>query len=77
MSDIPMEEYPALRAEFAAALQMAKSGYTDCACRDCFEIAISSTDAPELCHECVEAGCEPNAEQECLRDGAYGAEEEA
>lgn len=39
------------------------SGYTDCKCRDCFEIAISKDGKPAYCWECREAGCE--AEREC------------
>lgn len=38
---------------------MTMSGYRDCACRDCFEIAIGEEGA--LCHECEEAGCEAHA----------------
>jgi len=49
------------------------SGYTDCACRDCFEIAISDDMAhPDLCNECEEAGCDPEGESECEAPGAYG-----
>lgn len=34
------------------------SGYTNCACRDCFDVTVSSdTTKPELCSECQEAGC--------------------
>lgn len=45
------------------------SGYTDCACRDCFDVAISNDVArPELCLLCKDAGCEPNNGQ-CQRDG--------
>lgn len=38
---------------------MPKSGYTSCACRDCFEIAVSN-DMENLayCWACTEAGCE-------------------
>lgn len=51
------------------------SGYVNCACRDCFEIAISGDDGePALCNECEEAGCEPN-DGECQAEGAYGADE--
>lgn len=32
------------------------SGYTDCACRDCFEIAIGEA-GEAVCHECEKAGC--------------------
>jgi len=31
-------------------------GYTACACRDCFEIAIGKQ-GKALCNECEEAGC--------------------
>jgi len=34
-------------------------GYCDCACRDCFEIAIGKA-GEALCHDCETAGCEPN-----------------
>lgn len=44
------------------------SGYVDCGCRDCFEIAI---EPGCMCSQCVEAGCEPNSE--CCAPGAYGA----
>jgi hypothetical protein len=47
------------------------SGYCDCACRDCFEIAMDGG----LCSECEEAGCEPHDEEgdgaECLAAHAY------
>lgn len=49
------------------------SGYTFCACRDCFEIAIG--DADTLCDECQSAGCEPH-NGECDRPDAYGADSE-
>lgn len=39
------------------------SGYCDCACRDCFEIAITSDDEkPAFCHACEGAGCELDSE---------------
>lgn len=54
------------------------SGYCECACRDCFEIAIANdgeTDA--LCLACEDAGCEPH-DGECLAPHAYcsGGEDE-
>lgn len=49
------------------------SGYCDCACRDCFEIAIGEP-GEALCLECEEAGCEAQADQECQAPGAYGCE---
>lgn len=45
---------------------MSESGYTDCACRDCFEIAVSDDMAkPDLCNECEEAGCDADGKSEC------------
>lgn len=50
-----------------------ESGYTHCACRDCFDIAISSDmRQPELCSDCEEAGCDETGCSECQRDDAYG-----
>ncbi len=50
------------------------SGYTDCACRDCFDTTVSDDMRnPELCGACEEAGCD--GEGECCRDDAYGVEE--
>lgn len=40
------------------------SGYVPCACRDCFEIAITSG-GPALCSDCEEAGCDPEGNDEC------------
>lgn len=48
-----------------------ESSYRPCACRDCFETAIGEPGA--MCHECEEAGCEPDSE--CQAPGAYGGEE--
>ncbi len=47
------------------------SGYIDCGCRDCFEIAIG--EAGVFCNECEESGCEEDSE--CKRSDAYGCEE--
>ena len=60
------------------------SGYVNCGCRDCFEIAIASDDdAPgeTLCNECEEAGCEAHHDgedrgSECRAPGAYGQDDE-
>jgi hypothetical protein len=51
------------------------SGYCDCACRDCFEIAIGGDDPndPAMCHACEEAGCE--LDSECCAPDAYGGDE--
>lgn len=51
------------------------SGYTDCGCRDCFDIAVSNDmNHPDLCNDCKGAGCEID-DGECQRDNAYGLEE--
>jgi hypothetical protein len=48
------------------------SGYRDCACPACFEIAIGEEGA--LCWECEEAGCD--GESDCEAANAYGCTEE-
>jgi hypothetical protein len=51
-------------------MQYDTSGYCDCACRDCFEIAISSVGdivGTVLCYECKEAGCEAQ-DSDCQRE---------
>jgi hypothetical protein len=50
------------------------SGYVDCKCRDCFELAIASDDDGAYCSECEEAGCVCDAE--CQRADAYGCDVE-
>lgn len=55
-----------------------QGGYTDCACRDCFEIAIGKL-GKALCGDCEEAGCADKPgfpDVECDADGAYGTSEE-
>lgn len=56
------------------------SGYTDCACRDCFEIAISGDREEDqngkvikcaLCWECEQAGCSQEGDEDCQRPDAY------
>lgn len=48
---------------------MPKSGYTDCACRDCFDVAVSDDMAhPDLCNLCEEAGCSADGDEECARE---------
>jgi hypothetical protein len=47
------------------------SGYTDCACRDCFDVAMSDVRRHPLCSDCEDAGCEP-FDHECCREDAYG-----
>jgi hypothetical protein len=45
-----------------------KSGYCDCACRDCFDITVSSdATKPALCGECLEAGCDAAGASDCER----------
>lgn len=49
------------------------SGYCDCQCRDCFDIAICDVDGkPAMCGDCKKAECEPDSE--CSRDDAYGVD---
>jgi hypothetical protein len=47
------------------------TGYCDCACRDCFDIAIGTL-GEALCNDCEEAGCEAGEDCECSRPDAYG-----
>jgi hypothetical protein len=42
-------------------------GYTDCECRDCFDVTIGGS----CCSLCEEAGCSDDGDQECYRDDAY------
>jgi hypothetical protein len=52
------------------------SGYVQCACRDCFEIAIDDGEhEPTLCHECEKAGCDWDGSTECRGPSAYGGSE--
>lgn len=55
---------------------MQNSGYHDCPCPDCFEIAIGcdGEGEPSLCHACEAAGCD--GEGDCQAPHAYceGAE---
>lgn len=51
--------------------QLPTSGYTNCACRDCFDTAIASdTRKPTLCSECKAAGCSAG-KGECQRSNAH------
>lgn len=52
---------------------MSNSGYHDCPCRDCFEIAIGETDlgesvVPALCFDCKRAGCSIDGDSDCLAE---------
>jgi len=55
-----------------------ESGYCNCKCPDCFEIAMTDFDeetnkhAPGFCNECEAAGCD--GKENCLAVGAYGVE---
>lgn len=51
------------------------SGYTACACRDCFEIAIGEA-GEALCNLCEEAECEAGTEAECCGEHSYGGSDE-
>ena len=56
------------------------SGYTHCACRDCFDDTISSNVRdPELCSMCEDSDCarEVDGGGECQRDDAYGVHDHA
>jgi hypothetical protein len=56
---------------------MSTSGYTNCACRDCFDVAVSDDmSKPDLCLLCEEAGCSGEGDEECQRDDAYGCDED-
>ena len=47
-------------------MSLSTSGYTNCPCRDCFEIAVSSDmAAPELCGDCETAGCSADGTADC------------
>lgn len=52
-----------------------RSGYVDCACRDCMNPAISGDGKPALCGECSQTGCDWDGLQECASPTAYGMEE--
>jgi hypothetical protein len=57
------------------------SGYCSCACRDCFETAISSDGEPAFCHACEDAGCpdyqgRPGMPQECQVESSDETEDE-
>lgn len=49
------------------------SGYHDCPCRDCFEIAIGDDEdgSLSLCNACEKAGCDGDGE--CCSPHAYNA----
>lgn len=51
------------------------SGYADCTCRDCFEIAIPTSENAGLCQDCQAAGCEAS-NGECNSPHAYGGDDE-
>lgn len=51
------------------------TGYCDCLCRDCFNVAVTDNHGnPQMCGPCQHAGCEEN--KECQRIDAYGCEEQ-
>jgi hypothetical protein len=64
---------------------MTNSGYHDCPCPTCFEIAIGcdEDDNPDLCNECESAGCdgesecsaEPEIEEDELDEGDWVTED--
>lgn len=65
---------PAGRSKGARrSLSAPKAGYTDCSCRDCFDVAIG-VPGSALCGDCDLAGCEAGR-GECQRPDAYGGGE--
>jgi hypothetical protein len=56
--------------EDAEPKTLEESGYQNCACRDCMEIAIGEEGV--YCEECLEAGCPESLSGECEAPGAYG-----
>jgi hypothetical protein len=51
-----------------------QSGYVDCKCRDCFDVAIADdVRKGAFCHKCQDAGCTSTGE--CQRSDAYGVNE--
>ena len=49
--------------------RMSESGYSDCGCPECFEIAISDpSKSITLCWECQEAGCDTTGACQCERE---------
>lgn len=44
------------------------SGYVHCACRDCMETAIATSEEPAFCHDCEEFGCGHDKECEVPPD---------
>lgn len=55
--------------------KISESGYTPCACRDCFDIAISANvRRPELCTLCALLGCDATGQSDCERPDAYGVD---
>lgn len=52
------------------------SGYCACACRDCFDTAITDHGEPALCGDCKDAGCSADGDEECQRADAYGLGDE-
>lgn len=69
-ASVPAEVVAEPDQAFAEELQASptpRSGYTDCECRDCFDITIGGS----VCHHCEEAGCSDDGDQECYRDDAY------
>ncbi len=72
----PQRRNPGGKAYSRSTQPKQGSGYTDCGCRDCFDVTVSADmRRPELCSDCEEAGCEVG-EGECRRDDAYGVDDE-
>jgi hypothetical protein len=62
---IPVSKAPLVKPG-GVGLEQLRSGYCDCACRDCFNTAITDAQGrPQLCSDCEEEGCDPSGEGEC------------
>lgn len=60
----------AIRAKQREATTSEESpGYVDCACRDCFDVAIGTPSEFALCNECEEYGCDKLGKADCERCG--------
>lgn len=58
-----------IESAYAESEICAETGYCDCACRDCFEIAIGTKGEPRpLCNLCEESGCDATGQSECSCD---------
>lgn len=71
--DLAMDEGVEPENNDAEPKTLEESGYQNCACRDCMEIAIGEEGA--YCEECLEAGCPESLSGECEAPGAYNSDD--